>query len=302
MAEPKHSILVSRFPGSGWEHSDVVDWLIKATDWFARNPSYESATLKVVDTPVDMSRNRACRAALEGGFDYLLFLDDDTVPDYDPDAPAFLPTALQFMREQDGPCVVGAPYCSGGAAEKVLVYRWYAETSGGHDGFDIREYPREEAAVKTGFEPVAALATGCLLIDTRVLARIPPPYFYYEWDDPRQRTGKASTEDIVFTRDLALAGVPLYAAWDCWCAHVKPRHVLKPTLPDVAHYPRRLAAAVRAAVELKKDGEPWGDATADPPPRAMLPAKLPDGIPPGPVDPRVVARHVTKLFPTKVEG
>ena len=306
-------VLICRFPGTGWEHTDVVDWLIKTTDWMARSPAHnESGAMKVVDTPVDMSRNRACEAALgtpdeqkaNGGplFDYLLFLDDDTVPDYDPGAPPFLPTALEFMRKQEKPCVVGAPYCSGGASEKVLVYRWYAETSGNHDGFDLREYPREEAAVKTGFEQVAALGTGCLLIDTRVLLEIPGPYFFYEWANPRTRTVKASTEDIVFTRDLGLAKVPLFVAWDSWCAHVKPRHVFKPTLPAADHYPRRLTAAVRHAVRQGKDGEPWGDETADPPPRFMFPAGLPAGVSPGVVDPRVVAQYVKKLFPTKAEG
>jgi hypothetical protein len=58
-------------------------------------------------------------------------------------------------------------------------------------------------------------------------------YFYYEWTDCHADE-KASTEDVTFTRDIALAGQaklgynPIHCAWDSWVGHLKPWNVGKP--------------------------------------------------------------------------
>ena len=49
----------------------------------------------------------------------------------------------------------------------------------------------------------------------RAIELLPKPWFSYEFKD-EEKTEKASTEDIVFTRDLHLLGVPQYCFWNAW--------------------------------------------------------------------------------------
>jgi len=193
--------------------------------------------------PTDRVRNAACMQARRDGFSFLLMLDDDQVPDLlwrkDPEAQEFLPTALDFMLAHDGPCCVGAPYCSAPPSQEVVVMknREYAPDHPSCTGVKIDKYTRDEAAVLKGIQRVAALPTGCLLIDVRALEVLPPPWFAYEYDDPPWNTKLASTEDIVFTRNLDWLGVPQYCHWSAWAGHAKSYTTGKPTASPVIDVP-----------------------------------------------------------------
>mgnify|MGYP000007460963 FL=1 len=199
--------------------------------------------------PTDRCRNAASAQAKKDGFHFLLMLDDDQVPDLllgkDPAAKPFFPTALDFALSQPGPILIGAPYCGGPPAQDVMVMknREYCPDQPGGAGYKMDRHTRDEAAVKTGVEKVAALPTGCLLVDLRVLDALPPPWFSYEYGDAPYNTSLASTEDVVFTRNAHWIGVPQYVTWDCWAGHDKRYVTGKPRLAPVDEVPAAIYQA-----------------------------------------------------------
>lgn len=237
----KRSLMITRSTYGRSEDPDCVNWLCQSYVWANNDPTVTHVGLHYIDdTPTHMVRNAAVEVALANDFDYLCMVDSDMAPDLPYEgAKPFLQTAWGFALNHDGPCVIGAPYCSAPPNEKVLAYRWNQRETGDNTPVVLEEYGREEAASKTGFERVAALATGLLLIDLRAVRRLEPPYFDYEWSNPKM-CRKVSTEDIYFSRDLAVAGIPCYVAWDSWAGHWKRKKVGKPEIVDLMSVPSRL--------------------------------------------------------------
>lgn len=229
----KCSVLFARFPFGASEHPAVTDWLV-STVLKAKADARISDVLhtRVDDTPITMGRNRVLKLAWDRGIDLVLMVDSDMHPDLPlPGAVPFWDSSLDFLLSHQGPCVVGAPYCGPPPVENVYVFRW-AHMQDGHPNADLKvqQYDREDAAQRGGFEEVAALPTGLVLIDVRALARLTPPWFEYEYEDPPFNTRKSTTEDVFFTRNLSLAGVPQYVNWDAWAGHYKTKLVGKPTV------------------------------------------------------------------------
>lgn len=260
--QPKEKVKVCiyRFPGTLMEHVTTVNWLTNALFTLYQHPRVESVlTDSISDTPVDMSRNRAIKHALENSFDYAIFVDDDMYPDYEQhfgekpeSALRFIPHALDFALEHEGPCCVGAPYCCQPPGEEVLTMKWEDFETGCHTGnTKLVRFTRDEVVNRTGFEEVAALATGLMLIDLRAIQYIAKPWFRYEFKDD-ERTQKASTEDVTFSRDLGLAGVRQYCFWNAWAGHWKTKLVKKPAPVDYRHIPQRFKLAVRKQVQLEQ--------------------------------------------------
>lgn len=239
---PKYRMLVYRFPYRP-EEPELVDWLMGVAAY--SDPRIEIDCARKGDTPITMTRNEAVLKAQRGGYDLLLMVDNDMAPDCelgeDRTAKPFLPTAIDFVLGHKGPCVVGAPYCGPPPDEWPYVFRWRNNESHNADpSGHLEMYTREEAAAMTGVQECAALPTGLILCDVRAFAAVPMPWFSYQFkgDGPEcERCGvprpgpqaeKASTEDVVLTRDLSIAGVPQYCAWDSWAGHVKRKVVRKP--------------------------------------------------------------------------
>lgn len=278
----KYRLLVARFPYRP-EEPECVDWLMGLEGWAATDPRLEMEVHRFADTPITMTRNQAVRTALREDFDLLLMVDNDVAPDvergFDPSARPFWPAALEFVLGHPGPCVVGAPYCGPPPHENVYVFRWKAKESHCPDrGVSIEQYGREEAAALSGIQEVAALPTGLILFDVRAFKALPAgrPAFSYQYKGdgpecagcgqprPGEQAEKASTEDVVLTRDLSLAGVKQYCAWDSWAGHVKRKVVRKPrpVTPDAAAEEIRAAIAARRTlstermVDVKRGGLP----------------------------------------------
>lgn len=260
--QPKEKVKVCiyRFPGTLMEHSTTVNWLVNALYTLYNHPRVESVlTDSISDTPVSMSRNRAIKHALAEGYDYAVFIDDDMYPDYQqhfnpvPEtARRFLPDALDFALGHQGPVCVGAPYCCQPPEEKCLIMKWTDFETGCHQGnVKLSHFGRDESYGRQGFEEVAALPTGLLLIDMRAIQFIAKPWFRYEYEDEEQ-TKKASTEDVTFTRDLCLAGVKQYVYWNAWAGHWKTKLVKQPVPVDYQHVPERFKRAIRLQVQLER--------------------------------------------------
>lgn len=223
---PTRRLMIARFPGSHWEHSDNVDWLNRTVLWAKDQPWLEVMVWKGIGTPISVMRNKAIKEARANRCDYLLMVDDDMKPDMEGEKP-FLPTVLDWLYYKGvPPCVVGAPYCGGAPNRDVQVFKPGMDQVQGSTAGLIR-YERHEAAWKTEIEQVGCIGTGLLFIDLRCLHAIRPPYFFYEYTDDEQTAWK-STEDVPFSRDLALAGVPVFCAWGSWAGHWKPELVGRP--------------------------------------------------------------------------
>lgn len=222
-------VMVFRFPFQNSEAPDVTDWLIQTACLIERDPRIsDSFFCKIDDTPITMCRNIAIQQALDVGADLLVMVDNDMRPDLGlhPKSPIkgavpFWESSFDFWWNHDGPCIVGAPYCGPPPHNNVFVFLWRArQNEPQQPEFMLRQYEREEAALLSGIRPVAALPTGLILIDMEVFQRMQPPWFYYEFPDARTQR-KLSTEDVTFTRDAQLHGVPNYCNWSAWAGHYK---------------------------------------------------------------------------------
>jgi hypothetical protein len=247
--------MIARFPFGNSEAPSCTNWLVKTMLEAKAHPNIgEIHHAEIDDTPITMGRNRAFERAKTYKADLLLMIDSDMAPDVgmDPMRPEyailgarpFFLTALDFMLNHAGPCVVAAPYCGPPPWENVYTFQFARRETNNPNPTDIQvnQFTREEAFARGGFEQCAALPTGLCLIDMRVVKHLRFPYFDYEWEgdgmpcalcgqrEPGPRSQKASTEDVYWSRNLRMAGVPQYCLWDAWAGHWKRKLVTKPSL------------------------------------------------------------------------
>lgn len=242
---PRYKVMIAQFPGGNATHPDVSDWVCETVLKMRDDPRIGHGNVRLWrlnDTPVTMSRNRALACAEAEGCDYVLMVDSDMAPDLPyPGATPFWDAAWPFALDHAGPTVIAAPYCGPPPDEMAYFFRFTnRETGNLNPDFQIEPFSRHEAARLTGMVRCAALPTGVMLIDLRAVKQLPHPRFYYEWKNdgpacphchvrkPGPQLHKASTEDVAFSRDLYMLGVPLYAACDSWAGHWKMKNVGKP--------------------------------------------------------------------------
>jgi len=244
--------------------SDVCDYLLNLAGKLRDDSRVGAINIKrFCETPADYARNMAVSYARQVNADVLLMLDSDSAPDInvgkDPWAVPFWDAAFGFLYKhyEQGPIVVGAPYCSGPPHETVFVKRWKnSETDSPEPGFKLGHYEREEAAQLVGIQEAAALPTGLILFDMRCFDLTEPkqagdrPWFYYEYGDV-SCTRKVSSEDITATRDISMMGIeklgynPVFCAWSSWCGHWKPKCVGKPRVLGADAVQQKFARAIR---------------------------------------------------------
>ncbi len=272
----KFKVAISRFPANDWEAKECVEWLIHTVVAMKKDERIEEVISIVPggQTPITMLRNKAVVDAKSAGATHLLMIDSDMAPDLNlPGNKPFWPTAWEFMLERrareeaytrslakvDGlpppsstvfpPATISAPYCGPSPFQQCYVFQWASRRSGKpeHD-FILDMISRESAAIRSGIQEVAAMATGLILYDMRVFDVLPPPWYCYEWADQTQ-SEKATTEDVYQTRNASLLGLPQFCAWDSWAGHRKPEIVGKPQLMtrDMVH--ESLRAAVMRGVD-----------------------------------------------------
>jgi hypothetical protein len=254
-------VMFCRFPYGNQEAPDVTDWLIQTAVQTERDPRIsDTFFVKIDDTPITMCRNIAAQQALDQGIDLLVMVDNDMRPDLGlvgkfliPGAKAFWQSSFDFWWEHQGPCLVGAPYCGPPPHNNVFVFLWRNRQNQPQDPeFSLKQYEREEASLLTGIQPVAALPTGLILCDTEVFRRLNPPWFYYEFPDARTQK-KLSTEDVTFTRDAQLHGVPIYCNWDSWAGHWKRYLVGKPRPLGLGEIPWKFRQMCQAGLSHGQD-------------------------------------------------
>lgn len=289
------SVMFARFPYGAIDHPDVTDWLAATVHKAKTDPRISDVLrFKINDTPITMGRNRCLEEAKKRGVDILLMVDSDMSPDLpELGAQPFWESSFDFLLQHHGPTVVAAPYCGPPPNSNVYVFRWANWQNWDHvpePDMRLEQYSREEAAARSGMERVAALPTGLFLMDMRCLAALKPPYFYYEWTDHTE-SEKASTEDVTFTRDLSLAGIPIYCNWDSWAGHWKQFKVGKPHPISADQVAEKFRDAVARGYKSTERLIHVGEGLSPPPPvrkRSIVEefAKVNGAIVPAPGDPK----------------
>jgi predicted O-methyltransferase YrrM len=139
------------------------------------------------DIPLSMERNRIVKTAKQGGFDVILMIDSDNVPDlylgHKPWAKPFWKTSFDFLYERHMrglPTVVCAPYCgppphpvNGGEENVYVFYAENFETDGTQPHFKFAAYTRNHAAQMRGIQEIAAGPTGVILYSTDAFDLMP---------------------------------------------------------------------------------------------------------------------------------
>lgn len=145
-------------------HTDIV-----STAWalgFRNLLPHDMPILPLAGMPFDHARNVACKAALDGGFEYLFFLDSDVIPPRD--------VVFRLMNHKK-PWVSGM-YCRRSPPHSVPVMikngTWFTDFIPG------------------GMVEVDLVGAGCLLIHRSFLESIPPqrPHAGKHWFDWRVDT------------------------------------------------------------------------------------------------------------------
>lgn len=271
----KLNVAFCGFPYSGngggqSEHPAIRNWLVPTVVAAKRDQRIDRIIpLDEADTPIPMSRNNAVIRAKNSGADLLVMYDSDMHPDLligiDPVAKPFFASAFDFIYERydSRKLVVAAPYCAGPPHENSMVLEWVNFRTGEIDeGYKLQLIDRGDAARRTGFENVGAVATGLIVYDLRIFDELPQPWFYYEYegDGPTcsncgcrgrgPQAKKVSTEDVTNTRDISLyfheryGYNPIWVNWDAWAGHYKTKLVQKPNLMSVGDVGHTIREAV----------------------------------------------------------
>jgi hypothetical protein len=132
-------------------------------------------------SPIRGARNEAAEAAITGGASHLLFIDDDML------VPANIVSVLLGLKKD----IVSPLFYRSGPAPCVF------RENGSEELETWLDHPTDAP-----FE-CAAVGTGCMLIEVRVLRALDAPRFYYE------RTHYSM--DVNFCRDARAAG------FEVWC-------------------------------------------------------------------------------------
>ncbi len=195
---------------------------------------------------IAVARNKAVQDATDRQATHLLMIDPDISIDHyvvagESWARQWWPTVLSFVSEHPG-AVVAAPYTGQGYPPPVHVFDWNSEDK-------PRRISWEEAAIREGWQQVAAVGTGLMLIDMAVFDRMEVPYFDDVCSDAR-KVKVEITPDVYFSLKCRDAGVPIYVNWDCWCGHWQNQVVESPRVggrcrvavsnrirPEAAHGP-----------------------------------------------------------------
>lgn len=139
------------------------------------------------DIPLTMERNKVVADAIEGGYDAILMLDSDNIPDLYVGvkdwAKPFWKTSFDFLYERSCrsvPTVICSPYCgpppnprTGGAENVYVFYVDDHETDRMEAGFQIKSYDRAIASKMRGIQEIAAGPTGVILYSTDAFSLMP---------------------------------------------------------------------------------------------------------------------------------
>ena len=151
-------------------------------------------------------RELIMRDAIEGGFDYLLFVDDDIV------LPEHALVSMVALAEADPrTAVVGGLYYTRDSSRPVIVDDWSSDdTSSAHI----------PAFTTTSQDPVDGVGFGCALLRVAVARDLAPPYFpVHVYVERRSRRVRQCDEDYRYCERVRQAGFRVRLDGRVRCEH-----------------------------------------------------------------------------------
>lgn len=249
---PKFNVLVSRPTSNGWERVEIGNTLIEICTCADRDPEVQPyivdgsiSFLATQKFPTDCARNSIVKTAQDRRADFLMMIDVDGAP-----AVGTFKSFFTFLRTQQVPSVVGAPYVA--ADGEVQVFHWTTQQQIKKplDSFALTRYNRDLAATKTGFERVASMGTHCVMFDMRVFGQVPPPYFRYQYADA-SFCDVRETEDCWCMRQFFHSDIPMFVDWDHPAAHFKELPLKMPHPLALSEIPEFYKGKMRSLEDSK---------------------------------------------------
>jgi len=197
------------------------------TDLMMRIISWSRNTKMILFTPqnyspVSVARNLCVGAFLEGGYDYLFFVDADTVPP--PDALAKL---LVANKKIISGVTCNLKLCNDGMLRPApMVFRYVNE--------DDREEGLKPVLLEKGIEKVDAFGMSCCLIHKSIFEGMKQPYFNEEF--VAEEGKKPIGEDIKFCHAVKDLGKDMWCEFSVHCDHWKTVKITMPNQMEVSQH------------------------------------------------------------------
>lgn len=216
-------LMVGRPVGLGSEKTDVGTFLMELAIFACHyNRIGELCESESISSRILLNRNIIAQEAINQKCDFLLMIDPDMSPDHytkgenkRAQAKSFLQTSFQHMM--DNPFgVIAAPACSERPKRLTNVFLTNPDGSGRRMTYsETRERLREPA-----IEQVHAIGTGLILIHVPIFTVLTHPYFDDVYANV-EKTELSLSQDVYFTQNCHMAGVPVWCNWYAWAGHIK---------------------------------------------------------------------------------
>lgn len=155
---------------------------------------------------VPAQREMIVREAIEGGFDYVVMIDDDIVV-----PPHALNTLIAIAQADEQTAVVGALYYSRDGKKPMAVDNWHSAST------STAAIP---AFTSSSTSPVSGVGFGCVLIDVAKAAELERPFFSPQiFIERASRQVRLCNEDYRFCERMTEAGYRVRLAANVRCGH-----------------------------------------------------------------------------------
>ena len=173
-------------------------------------------------SPVSAARNVCVKEFLKQDFDYLFFVDADTVPPADA-----VIKLLKAKKKVISGVTCNLKLCEDGLLRPApMVFRKRKEDSW-EDGMN-------SVLQATGIEEVDAFGMSCCMIHKSAFKDMKEPWFTEKFVVPEGE--KAMGEDFIFCKKLKESGIKLYADMSIHCDHHKQVKISYPNQLEVARH------------------------------------------------------------------
>lgn len=173
-------------------------------------------------SPVSVARNLCVKEFLKQGYDYLFFVDADTVPPID---------SIKKMLAAKKPIISGVTcnlkLCQDGLLRPAPMVMRYVDPKNPDEGL-------MPVLQEKGIEEVDGFGMSCCMIHKSVFDGWEEPWFTEQF--VAELGKKAIGEDLKFCRKLKEKGIPLYADFSIHCDHFKMTKISFPNQIEVMRH------------------------------------------------------------------
>jgi len=191
----------------------IISWIYGAKVIFFPPQQY---------SPVSVARNKCVEAFIEQGYDYLFFIDADTVPPVDA-----IKKLLAAKKKIISGVTCNLKLCDDGLLRPAPMVMKYADPNNPDDG--LLPIVRQ-----SGIEEVDGFGMSCCMIHKSVFDGFKKPWFTEQF--VAEKGKKAIGEDLLFCRKLKEKGFKLYADFSIHCDHHKMTKITYPNQIDVVRH------------------------------------------------------------------